>query len=163
MTPIAFMDLKSQARRLKAEIAARIDVVLEHGAYINGPEIAELESALAALTGAGATVACSSGTDALVIPLMALGVEAGDAVFVPAFTYNATANAVLLAGGVPVFVDIDSRTFNMDAGHLADQIARRVLAQLSDRVIRETVVDLVSTTAERLVREEIDRIRRNIK
>lgn len=124
MTPIAFMDLKSQARRLKAEIAARIDVVLEHGAYINGPEIAELESALAALTGAGATVACSSGTDALVIPLMALGVEAGDAVFVPAFTYNATANAVLLAGGVPVFVDIDSRTFNMDAGHLADQIAR---------------------------------------
>lgn len=124
MDPIAFIDLKTQARRIKAQVSARIDAVLEHGAYINGPEITELEKALCEMTGAGAAVACSSGTDALVIPLLAHGVTAGDAVFVPAFTYNATANAVLLAGGVPVFVDVDPKTFNMDAGHLADQIAR---------------------------------------
>ena len=123
MTPIAFMDLKTQAKRIKSQVSARIEAVLEHGAYINGPEIGELEAALTRLTGAGATVACSSGTDALVIPLLAYGVQPRDAVFVPAFTYNATANAVLLAGGVPVFVDVDPNTFNMDAGHLADQIA----------------------------------------
>lgn len=124
MTPIAFIDLKAQYRALKSEVAQRIETVLDHGSYINGPEIAELEGKLTALTGARATVAVSSGTDALVIPLMAWGIGPGDAVFVPAFTYNATANAVLLAGATPVFVDVDERTFTIDVEHLGHEVRR---------------------------------------
>lgn len=121
---LSLFDLKSQYARLKPLIKDRIDAVLEHGAYINGPEIAELERTLAAFTGAAAVVGVASGTDALIIPLMALGAGPGDAVFIPAFTYNATANAVLLAGATPVYVDVDPRTFNIDIEHLSDQIER---------------------------------------
>jgi dTDP-4-amino-4,6-dideoxygalactose transaminase len=121
---LSLFDLKSQQKRLKPLIMQKIEAVLEHGAYINGPEIGELERQLAAFTGAKAVVGVASGTDALIIPLMALRVCPGDAVFIPAFTYNATANAVLLAGGTPVFVDVDPKTFNIDPEHLEDQIER---------------------------------------
>jgi len=121
---LSLFDLKTQSALLKPLIKQKIEAVLEHGAYINGPEVAEFERQLAALSGAKAAVGVSSGTDALVIPLMALGVGPGDAVFIPAFTYNATANAVLLAGGTPVFVDVDEATFNIDPGQLEDQIDR---------------------------------------
>jgi dTDP-4-amino-4,6-dideoxygalactose transaminase len=124
MSTIQLFDLKSQYARLKPLIAERFNAVLEHGAYINGPEVAELESQLAAFTGAKAAIAVASGTDALIIPLMALGIGPGDAVFIPAFTYNATANAVLMVGATPVFVDVDPATFNMDPEDLEDQIER---------------------------------------
>lgn len=117
--PIAFIDLKAQQALIRERIEARIKAVLDHGQYINGPEIAELEEALKNYTGAADAVAVASGTDALVIALIAEGVGAGDAVFVPGFTYNATANAVLLAGAEPVFVDVDRHTFNMCPHDLA--------------------------------------------
>ena len=120
---IAFIDLKAQQRRIRGAVEQRLQAVLDHGRYIAGPEIEELEKTLAARTGAGAVVACASGTDALIIPLLAKGLGAGDAVFIPAFTYNATANAVLLAGATPVFVDINPDTFNIDPESLERCIA----------------------------------------
>lgn len=121
---IAFIDLKAQYRKLAPEIKANIEAVLEHGRYIDGPEIARLEAALVALTGAAHAVAVSSGTDALLMALMARGVGPGDAVFLPAFTYNATANAVIVAGATPVFVDVEADTFTLDVAALAEAIAR---------------------------------------
>ncbi|MBI1365321.1 MAG: aminotransferase class I/II-fold pyridoxal phosphate-dependent enzyme [Alphaproteobacteria bacterium] len=111
---IAFVDLKAQQRLIRERIESRLKAVLDHGRYIAGPEIDELEEALAARTGAAAAVACASGTDALLIPLLARGVGPGDAVFLPSFTYNATANAVLLTGATPVFADIRPDTFTID-------------------------------------------------
>ncbi len=119
---IAFIDLRAQQRRIRPRIEARLQAVLDHGRYVAGPEIEELEALLAEKTGAAAAVACGSGTAALIIPLLAEGVDAGDAVFIPAFTYNATANAVLLTGATPVFVDIDPETFNMDPVDLERRI-----------------------------------------
>jgi dTDP-4-amino-4,6-dideoxygalactose transaminase len=119
---IAFIDLKAQQRRIRGRIEARLKAVLDHGRYIAGPEIDELEALLAEKTGAAAAVACASGTAALIIPLLAEGIDTGDAVFIPAFSYNATANAVLLTGATPIFVDIDPQTFNMDAGDLARRV-----------------------------------------
>lgn len=120
---IAFIDLKAQQRRIRARVESRLQAVLDHGRYIAGPEIEELEALLAEKTGAAAAVACASGTAALIIPLLAEGIDAGDAVFIPAFSYNATANAVLLAGATPIFVDIDPKTFNIDPEDLSRRIA----------------------------------------
>ena len=122
-SPIAFVDLKAQQARLRGGIEARFKTVLDHGAYINGPEVAELEAALCAFTGAGKVLAVASGTDALVMPMMAMGLGRGDAVFLPAFTYNATASAVILAGATPVFVDLRGRDFGLDPHDLERRIA----------------------------------------
>ncbi len=125
---IAFIDLKAQQRRIRPRIEARLKAVLDHGRYIAGPEIEELEALLAEKTGAAAAVACASGTAALIIPLLSKGIGAGDAVFIPAFSYNATANAVLLTGAAPIFVDVDPLTFNMDPTDLRrrlDDVKRR--------------------------------------
>jgi dTDP-4-amino-4,6-dideoxygalactose transaminase len=119
---IPFIDLKSQYVALKADIDFRIAAVLDHGAYVMGPEIAELESQLADFTGAKHAVAVSSGTDALLLALMAEDIGPGDAVFVPTFTFAATAGAVRLAGATPVFTDVDPVTCNMDPGDLAARI-----------------------------------------
>jgi dTDP-4-amino-4,6-dideoxygalactose transaminase len=119
---IAFIDLKAQQRRIRARIEARLKSVLDHGRYIAGPEIEEFEALLAEKTGAAAAVACGSGTAALIIPLLAAGIGDGDAVFIPAFTYNATANAVLLTGAAPVFVDVDPATYTMDAADFARRL-----------------------------------------
>jgi len=121
---IAFIDLEAQQRRIRERIEKRLSAVLDHGRYIGGPEIIELEELLVEKTGAKKAVACGSGTAALIIPLLAKGIKSTDAVFVPSFTYNATANAVILAGGTPVFVDIDERTFNIDPISLEAQIER---------------------------------------
>lgn len=120
---IAFIDLVAQQRRIRPAIEKRLQKVLDHGRYIAGPEIDELEETLAERTGARTVTACASGTAALIIPLLARGIGHGDAVFVPAFTYNATANAILLAGATPVFVDIDPNTFNIDPLDLERRIA----------------------------------------
>src|SRR6201999_3627638 len=92
--------------------------VLAHCQFINGPEVAALEAALAAYSGAKHVVSCSSGTDALVMVLMAKGVGRGDAVLCPSFTFCATGEAVALTGATPVFVDVDEATFNIDAAAL---------------------------------------------
>ena len=122
--PIQFFDLKSQQAQLRPALEKRWTTILDHGRYIGGPEVDELEGKLCQFTGAADAVAVGSGTQALVMPLIALGYGHGDAVFIPGFTYNATANAVLLAGATPVLVDIDPATFNMDAEDLERKIQR---------------------------------------
>jgi len=123
MDPIPFLDLPAQQRRIAGPLRTRLDRVLAHCQFVLGPEVAELETALAARAGAAHCVAVSSGTDALQIALMAEGIGSGDAVFLPAFTYTATAEVPLLLGATPVFVDVDPRTFQIDPGHLGARIA----------------------------------------
>ncbi len=120
--PISFLDLAAQQRRLGNAIEARIRGVLAHCRFVLGPEVDELEARLAAFAGASHCVGVSSGTDALLIAMMAEGVGAGDAVFLPAFTYTATAEVPLLLGATPVFIDIDPDTFQIDPDHLADRV-----------------------------------------
>lgn len=122
-TPIAFIDLKAQQAVIRERIEARLKAVLDHGRYINGPEIGELEEQLAARGGAADAVAVASGTDALILAMMGEEIGEGDAVFIPSFTYNATANAVMVCNATPVFVDVDRETFNMDPADLKAKIA----------------------------------------
>ena len=114
-----FIDLKTQQKRIKQQLDANIQKVLAHGNYIMGPEIKELEAKLAAYVGVKHAVACASGTDALLMALMALDVGPGDAVFTTPFTFIATAEVISLLGATPVFVDIDPKTFNIDPAKLA--------------------------------------------
>ena len=122
-----FIDLKAQFKGIEQEIRARIDAVLEHGNFILGPEIRELESKLAAMAGARHCITCASGTDALLMPMMAWGIGPGDAVFVPAFTFFATAEVVSLLGATPVFVDI-GQDYNI-VPELLEKAIAAVLAQ----------------------------------
>ena len=114
MADVPLIDLASQRRRLGGRVEAAIARVLEHGSFILGPEVAELEERLAAYVGIGHAVTCSSGTDALLMAFMAHGVGPGDAVVVPSFTFAATAEAAVLAGAVPVFADVLPDTFDLD-------------------------------------------------
>lgn len=119
-----FIDLKTQYALLKPDIDARIQGVLDAQAFIQGPEVRELEVALAEFSGARRVVTCANGTDALQLALMALGVGPGDAVFVPSFTYTATAEVILLLGARPVFVDSDPDTFNIDFDSAEEAVVR---------------------------------------
>ena len=118
-----FIDLAAQQRPLRDRIDAAVARVLDHGRYIMGPEVGELEAALGGFCGAPHVVSCASGTDALVMSLMVRGVGAGDAVFVPSFTFASTAEAVALLGATPVFVDVRASSFNIDVDRLADAMA----------------------------------------
>jgi UDP-2-acetamido-2-deoxy-ribo-hexuluronate aminotransferase len=120
--PIALFDMKAQQALIRAEIDARLASVLDGGRFINGPEVVELEARLAAFAGCGHAVGVSSGTDALQIAMMAEGIGRGDAVFLPAFTYTATAEVPLVLGATPVFVDVDPVTFNIDLADLERRI-----------------------------------------
>ena len=113
-----FIDLKTQYERIQDDVVARVNSVLASQRYIMGPEVAEVEEKLAAFAGTKHCVSCGSGTDALVIALMAIGLQKTDAVFVPAFTFFASGESVSLAGGTPVFVDSDSDTYNMSVEDL---------------------------------------------
>lgn len=117
-----FIDLPAQQQRIRMQIEENIRKVLDHGQYIMGPEIGALEQALVEYTGVRHAIACSSGTDALLLALMAYGVGPGDAVFTTPFTFIATAEVVALLGATPVFVDIDPRTFNIDPEKLKQAI-----------------------------------------
>lgn len=117
-----FIDLAAQQARLKPQIDARIAAVLGHGKYIMGPEVAELEIKLSDFCGAVHTITCANGTDALQLALMALRVGPGDAIFVPSFTFAATAEVAPPMGAVPVFVDVDPVSFNMDPDSLVRAI-----------------------------------------
>ena len=121
---VSFIDLQSQYKRLKPQIDARIHAVLDHGQFILGPEVAEFERALGAYCGGVDVVGVSNGTDALMMALMAHDIGAGDAVYVPSFTFSATAEVVLLLGATPVFVDVSPDTFNLDVNDLALKIAQ---------------------------------------
>jgi UDP-2-acetamido-2-deoxy-ribo-hexuluronate aminotransferase len=125
-----FIDLKSQYQRIKQSVDRRIQAVLDHGQYVMGPEIAQLEEALAARTGAKHCVACSSGTDALLLAMMALGIGRGDEVVTSPFSFFATAEIVALLGATPVFVDIDPETYNLDPALLRPAITPRTKAIL---------------------------------
>ena len=119
-----FNDLAAQYRHLKKEIDAGIASVIEGAHFISGPQVEELERELCAYTGRKYCVSTSNGTDALRMPLMAMGVGEGDAVFVPAFTFYASAEVISLCGATPVFVDSDPRTFNLSPDSLREQIDR---------------------------------------
>jgi UDP-2-acetamido-2-deoxy-ribo-hexuluronate aminotransferase len=119
---IPFVDLKSQQARIATDLRRRLDGVLAHCQFILGPEVAELEAELARFCGAKHCVAVSSGTDAIQIALMAEGIGPGDAVFLPAFTYTATAEVPLVLGATPVFVDVDPRSFQIDPAQLERRI-----------------------------------------
>jgi dTDP-4-amino-4,6-dideoxygalactose transaminase len=134
--PVPFLDLKAQQARIGPEMRRRVDTVLAHCQFVMGPEVAELEAELARRAGAAHCVAVSSGTDALLIAMMAEGIGPGDAVFLPAFTYTATAEVPLLLRATPVFVDIDPRTFQMDLADLERRIAAvRAGGKLKPRAI----------------------------
>lgn len=124
---IPFVDLKAQQQRLKGRIEARIGAVLDHCEFILGPEVTELEAALVRFTGAAHAIGVSSGTDALLIALMAEGIGAGAAVFMPAFGFAATAEVGLALGARPVFVDVEPESFNIDA----EDLDRRIGAVLT--------------------------------
>lgn len=117
-----FIDLKAQYERIEKDVTARVSTVLGSQKYIMGPEVAEVEDALARFAGTKHVFTCASGTDALVIPLMAYGLAREDAVFVPSFTFFASAESITLAGGTPVFVDIEEDSFNMDPVSLENAI-----------------------------------------
>jgi dTDP-4-amino-4,6-dideoxygalactose transaminase len=121
---VQFVDLSRQYELIRDNIKDGIDQVLSHQRFIMGPEVIELEKRLTAVSQTRYALSCSSGTDALILLLMAYGVGPGDAVFVPSFTFFATAESVSIVGATPVFVDVDFDTFNMDAVSLADAIAR---------------------------------------
>lgn len=125
---IPFVDLKAQYAAQKSEIDAAIAAVLDHGRYILGPEVAEMEQALAAYAGTRHCVAVASGTDALLISLMALDIGPGDEVIVPAFTFAATAEVVILAGATPVLADIEAATCNLDPAGFEPLIGERTRA-----------------------------------
>jgi dTDP-4-amino-4,6-dideoxygalactose transaminase len=144
---IPLFDLQRQRARLERDIRRRMDAVLAHGQFILGPEVEQLEQRLAAYSGVGHAIAVSSGRDALTMALMAMGVTSGDAVFVPAFTFAASAGAVVSAGATPVFVDVHADTFNMDAADLDRAIAETTAAgKLTPKVVMP--VDLYGLPAD---------------
>jgi UDP-2-acetamido-2-deoxy-ribo-hexuluronate aminotransferase len=127
-TKIEFIDLKAQYAALRDEIAVRMQKVLDHGQYIMGPEVKELEAALVAHTGAKHCITVSSGTEALLIAMMALDLKPGDEVITTPFTFAATAETIVLLGGIPVWVDIEPDTCNIDASKIEAAITPRTKA-----------------------------------
>lgn len=127
-----FIDLAEQQRRIRDKIDDRIRVVLDHGKYIMGPEVTELENRLSDFTGVSYAISCASGTDALLIALMAYDVGPGDAIFTSPFTFIATAEVISLLGATPVFVDIDPATFNISPVLLDKAISALKKKDVSD-------------------------------
>jgi dTDP-4-amino-4,6-dideoxygalactose transaminase len=146
ISPLPFIDLEAQQRRIRPLIDAALNRVLDHGHYIMGPEIEACEASLSQFCGAKHVLSCSNGTDALVLALMAQRVQPGDVVFVPTFTYVATAEAVVLAGGIPLFVDVLKDSYNMDPVSLKRGIQRAKALGLKPRGV--IVVDLFGQPAD---------------
>ncbi len=145
--PIAFIDLQAQRRRLGAPLDAAIKAAVEGGQWILGPQVTQFEKDIAAWAGVKHAIACANGTDALLLVLRAWGIGPGDAVFVPAFTFAASAEVVALAGASPVFVDVLPDTFNMDPVSLQDAIAMiKMDGKLTPKVVMP--VDLFGQPAD---------------
>tara|TARA_B100000965_G_scaffold405820_1_gene441405 strand:- start:1433 stop:2539 length:1107 start_codon:yes stop_codon:yes gene_type:complete len=121
---VEFLDLKTQQKRIRKSLEKRINKILDHGAYIMGPEVFELEEKLADYCGVKHVISCSSGTDALLIPLMSWGIGPGDAVFTTPYTYHATAEVISILGATPVLVDVYQSTYNIDCEKLEIEIKR---------------------------------------
>jgi dTDP-4-amino-4,6-dideoxygalactose transaminase len=141
-----FIDLKAQYEFAKQRIDQRIATVLDHGQYIMGPEVGELEFQLANYVGVKHAITCANGTDALQLALMAMGIGPGDAVIVPTFTFFASAEAVAFVGATPVFADVDPRTFNLNCEKLATTI-RHVQANSALKLKAIMAVDLFGQPA----------------
>lgn len=148
-----FIDLKTQYKRIEEKVQLRIKQVLESTQFIMGPEVEALEVALAEFSSAKYAITASSGTDALLMIMMAYGIGPGDAVFVPAFTFPATPEVVALLGGSPIFVDVNPRTFNLDVASLKQAIASCRLEGLNPKII--LAVDLYGHPADY---DELDEI-----
>ncbi len=147
---IAFIDLKTQYQSLKKEINERINAVLEHGQYIMGPEVQELEERLAAYTGAKHCITVASGTEALLISLMALGIKPDDEIITTPFTFVATAEVIVLLGAKPVFVDIEPDTCNMNAKLIEAKITNKTKAILPVSLYGQPAdIDEINAIAER--------------
>ncbi len=145
-----FTDLKSQYQALKADINARIQRVLDHGQYIMGPEVQELEDALTAYTGARHCITCASGTEALLMSMMALGIGRDDEVITTPFSFAATAEMIVLLGARPVFVDIEPDTCLMDASKLEAAITARTKAIMPVSLYGQVCdMDAINAVAER--------------
>ncbi len=144
--PIPFIDVGSQRRRLGASLDAAVKRVLDHCQFVNGPEVTELEAQLAAYCGAKHVICCASGTDALLMVLMAKNVGPGDAVLCPSFTFIATASPAARTGATPVYVDVDEATFNMSPESLKRGIATARKAGL--RPVAVIPVDLFGQPAD---------------
>ncbi|MBL8581320.1 MAG: DegT/DnrJ/EryC1/StrS aminotransferase family protein [Rhizobiaceae bacterium] len=142
-----FIDLGAQRARIRERLRTAIDQVIDDGRYIHGPQVAEFENKLAAYVGVKHAIGCANGTDALLLPLMAAGIGPGDAVFVPSFTFAATAEVVALAHAEPVFVEIAADTYNMDAASLEAAIA---MVKAEGRLTPKAIipVDLFGLAAE---------------
>lgn len=141
-----FIDLQAQYARIAGQVDARIMSVVRSGRYILGPEVKELETALAGFGATAHALGCANGTDALVLPLMAWDLRPGDAVFCPSFTFTATAEVVPWLGATPVFVDVDPHTYNMDPQHLEASIEMvKAQGRLNPRVV--IAVDLFGQPA----------------
>jgi dTDP-4-amino-4,6-dideoxygalactose transaminase len=145
-SPIPFIDLATQRRRLGKSVDEAIARVLSHGQYIMGPEVLELERQLAEFCGARHAISCSSGTDAMQLVLMAKGIGPGDAAICPSFTFCATAEVVALLGATPVFAEIDAATFNLNAASVARAVATARKLGLKPKVV--IPVDLFGLPAE---------------
>ncbi|MDB5470638.1 MAG: aminotransferase DegT [Caulobacter sp.] len=144
---IAFIDLAAQQRRIRDRIDAGIARVLDHGAYVMGPEVRQFEAELAAFGQAPLSLSCANGTDAIALPLMAWGIGDGDAVFCPSFTFAATPEVVPWTNATPVFVDVLRGTFNIDPAHLeATIVATRAEGRLRPAVV--IAVDLFGQPAD---------------
>jgi dTDP-4-amino-4,6-dideoxygalactose transaminase len=133
--PIPFIDVAAQRRRLGTAIDDAIARVLGHCQFIMGPEVRALEADLAAFCGARHAISCASGTDALMLPLMAKGIGPGDAVICPSFTFHATAEVVALLGATPVFADVEAASFNLDPESLARAVATARKAGLTPKAV----------------------------
>lgn len=145
--PIAFIDLAAQQRRIRPALDAAIARVLDHGAYLFGPEVTTFEKQMAEFAGVGRVLSCANGTDALSLPLMAWEIGPGDAVFCPSFTFAATAEIVPWSGAEPVFVDILPDTYNMDPASLEAAIAAvKAEGRLAPKVV--IAVDLFGQPAD---------------
>ncbi len=131
-----FIDLAAQYQRIAPKVQERINGVLDNGRYIMGPDVLELEQRLADYVGKKYCVSCSNGTDGLILPLLAMGVGEGDAVFVPDFTFFASAEAACAVGATPVFVDILPDTYNMDPAHLEKMVEKvKAEGKLTPKVV----------------------------
>ena len=147
---IPFIDLKTQYQTLKPKIKARIDAVLEHGQYIMGPEVKELEDKLADYTGAKHCITVASGTEALLISLMAIGIKPGDEVITSPFTFVATAEVIVLLGAKPIFVDIEPDTCNINSSLIESKITSYTKAIIPVSLYGQAAdMDNINSIAER--------------
>src|ERR1700733_7493918 len=146
LEPVPFIDIGAQRRRLGASIDEAVGRVLTHCQFVNGPEVTQFEKLLAEFSGAKHVVSCASGTDALLMVLMAKNIGLGDAVLCPSFTFCATGEAVALTGASPVFVDVDAATFNIDAASLRRGIAAAKQKGLKPKAV--IPVDLFGQSAD---------------